>query len=548
MPGLLRLSEVPERLTTKDFWALFGDVEHEMLDFKIRPPKGLDHTIAAMSMSDGGVVVLGIGDDRRIVGCRLTQPVLDEVMRAAHSCGVEVQLKEITVSSAPLTLIAVPEVRGRIVTTSDGRLLRRSGSDSQPLIGDALGRFVAERTHRSAEEEAVAMVDLDELDLDVINRALAGLGRPGIGRSDLMRALVDLGLAVPTSPTTDPKILNAAVLLFARRPQTYVPGAVVQVVRRAGVGPGPGPTRARREIEGPLPHVLDEVLSFIEANTSAHEAVTGRTREKLPEYPTAVVREAVLNALAHRDYGLAGATVDVTVWDDRIEIHSPGPLPGHITLENIRVEHYSRNRRLMHVLKALGFVEEYGEGVDRMFREMEARLMDPPLFVATPSSVTVTLRSRSPLAIEDQTWLALLGHFELSPAERRVLVLAKREGSVTRRRVRSLLPDLDAPALLSGMVTNGLLVMRGERGGADYVLSDEVVLRAGAAGLEARSRQRQMLLDELRRRGSLSTTEALDILSETNIVLARHLLNDLVRAGLAIARGATRARRYYLAK
>jgi len=70
--------------------------------------------------------------------------------------------------------------------------------------------------------------------------------------------------------------------------------------------------------------------------------------------------------LAHRDYGRRGTTVDVTIWDDRIEIRSPGGLTGRITLENIRVEHYSRNRRVMRALKLLGLVEEYGEGIDRM--------------------------------------------------------------------------------------------------------------------------------------------------------------------------------------
>ena len=90
------------------------------------------------------------------------------------------------------------------------------------------------------------------------------------------------------------------------------------------------------------------------------------------------------------------------MWDDRIEVRSPGPLPGHITVENIREEHYSRNRRIMQVLRTLRLVEEYGEGVDRMFREMEARLLEPPILVATSSSVTVTLRNRSLVDVADQ--------------------------------------------------------------------------------------------------------------------------------------------------
>ena len=69
-------------------------------------------------------------------------------------------------------------------------------------------------------------------------------------------------------------------------------------------------------------------------------------REVIPVYPTAAVREPMLDALAHLDYGLSGATVDVTIWDDRLEVRSPGGLPGHLTVDNIRHEHYFRNRQV----------------------------------------------------------------------------------------------------------------------------------------------------------------------------------------------------------
>jgi hypothetical protein len=107
-------------------------------------------------------------------------------------------------------------------------------------------------------------------------------------------------------------------------------------------------------------------------------------------------------------------------------------------------------------------------------------------------------------------------------------------------------PDVDVEDLLAGAMAKGLLVRTGERGGTRYVLSDEVVLRAGASGLEARGRQRQMLLDEIRRTGSLSAPEAVAFLDEP-IGIVRHLLSDLVRARLAVAEGKTRARRYYAA-
>lgn len=548
---LPRLSELPDEISADEFWTLFGELEYEQLDFK-ESANSFKEIIPAMAMTLGGIVICGVSDSRRIGSCPLEQKTLDKIARAGHETAVDVQARALIVDDQELTIIAVPEVRDRIVTTTDGRLLRRVGSDNQPLRGDALGRFVRAREERAGEDEPIARLDYRDLDLELINRALHSDGRPFVRRrgvSPLSRALVDLGVAEVADASLDPQALRAAVLLFANLPTRYVKAAAVQIVRRVGVGPGPGPVSAREDIDGPIPVLLERTLAFIDGHTSHHEAVVGTHRETFAEYPPPVLREAILNALAHRDYGLIGATVDITIWDDRIETHSPGSLPGHITTENMRSEHYSRNRRIMRVLKTLNLVEEYGEGVDRMYSEMEARLMEPPHFVATPSSVTVTLYNRSILSIDDQAWLALLGHLEdLTVGERRTLVIARHEEGVTPRRLRTAFGEhFDVDALIASTVAKGLLVRVGRGGGARYVLSDEVVVRAGGAGVEARSRKRQMLLDELHRRGNLATAEAAEFLGETDRTLVRQMLDDLVRSRQAHAEGRTRARRYYVA-
>lgn len=540
-----RLDDVPDSMSVDEFWQLFGQMEHEGLDFK-QSPNHLTEPIAAMSMTEGGVLAIGVTDRRELKGATLDQKAFDRISRAASACNVQVASVAVRVDGTPLILVGVPDVRGRVVTTPDGRLLRRIGSDNQPLIGDALGRFVRQREERAAEDEPLFGYPLEDVNLDLVNAALKGDGRPQAARRTVIRALIDLGVARVGDPPLGDHVLRAAVLLFGRRPDEVIPGATVQVVRRVGVGPGPGAVSSRREVSAPLPRVVEDVLAEIEGHTSRYEAVVGAHRESFPEYPTTVLREAVLNAVAHRDYGLEGATVDVTIWDDRIEVQSPGPLPGHITVDNMREEHYSRNRRLMRVLKLLDLVEEYGEGVDRMYSEMESRLMDPPTFAATSASVTVVLYNRSSLSVDDQAWLALLGHMPLSPAERRLIVLARHEGQVTPRRLRAAFgEDVDVDALIATAVAKGLVIREGRGGGAHYVLSDEIIMRAGGGGLEARSRKRQMLLDELRRRGSLSTAEAAVWLRDEDRTLVKQMLDDLVRAGAVHAEGRTRARRYF---
>ena len=544
MASVPRLGDVPRQLAVDEFWSLFGNLEHEQLDFKRGVPTDVRDAIAAMAMTHGGLIVHGVDDRRNIVGCPLSQNTQDRITRIASECGVDVQVREIMAGELKLTLCAVPEIRGRIVTTPDGRLLRRVGGDSQPIRGDAMARFVREREHRAGEDEPLVTARPPEFDLGAINQALAADGRPAVGPDQLDRSLADLGVAVPAPPPLEPSVLRAAAILFAAEPRDLIRGAAVQLVRRTGVGTDPGPTVAREECSGPLVAIVDCCLRFVESHTRQFEAVTGSRREALPEYPDAVLREAIVNALAHRDYGLVGTTVDITVRDDRIEVRSPGPLPGHITLENMREEHYSRNPRIMRVLKTMRLVEEYGEGIDRMYREMESRLMEPPVFEATASSVTVTLHNRFLVDVEDQLWLRQLGREELTADERRALVAARSNGAVTPRELREIMPDADARTALDGAVTKGLLTRVGERGGSRYVLSAETVLRAGGPELAAQNRRHQALLDETRRRGSISTAEAAALLNATPTV-ARRLLDELVNAGLVQSRGRTRARRYY---
>lgn len=546
MSTLCNFHDIPDRLAVEEFWELFGKIEHEELDFKKGVSDSILSTIPAMAMTNGGIIVHGVTNDRAIVGCPRSQNTVNRITQRAHECGIEVETRSITVGETELTLTYVPEIRGRIVTSPDGRLLIRSGEQSSPLRGDALAWFVRARMELSGEDEPVRAFSPSDLDLSSLNQALESDQRAGVGLDKAWRALSDLGVAKVEPSSLDTTPLRAAVVLFGAHPERFLPRVAVQLVRREGVGPGPGPTLERKEISGPLAKTLELCLRFVTRHTRQFEVVVGATRDVLPEYPTPVLREAIVNALAHRDYNLTGTTIDITIWDDRLEIQSPGPLPAHITVDNIRREHYSRNPRIMRILKTLRLVEEYGEGVDRMYREMEARLMESPTFSDTGSSVKVTLLNRSLVDVEAQVWLSLLAGYRLTPRERFLLVTARGEGSLTPRRVREWYPAEDATAILKSAVAKGLFIRVGERGGTRYVLSDEVVLRVGATSMEAQNRKQQALLDELNRLGSISTAEGARLLGEDR-ARVRNLLNDLVRGGLARAEGRTRARRYHRA-
>ena len=145
MPALARHRQNrPARMSVRAFWRRFGRLEHERLEFK-RSALRLHESIVAMAMGSGGLVVLGVTDDRRLAGCPPDQGTLDRIAAVAHETQVAVTVHPLVVGGTPLVVVAVPAICERIVTTPDGRILRRLGSSNRPVCGDAVARLVHAR-------------------------------------------------------------------------------------------------------------------------------------------------------------------------------------------------------------------------------------------------------------------------------------------------------------------------------------------------------------------------------------------------------------------
>jgi predicted HTH transcriptional regulator len=149
MSPLPRSRAAPQRLTRRAFWRRFGRLEHERLEFK-RSAHHLLESVVAMAMGAGGAILVGVDDDRRIVGCAPVQEALDRIGLVAFETEVELGVRLLSVGGVAIVLVEVPAIRDRVVTTPDGRVLRRIGSANQPVRGDAVARFVRARDAAAA--------------------------------------------------------------------------------------------------------------------------------------------------------------------------------------------------------------------------------------------------------------------------------------------------------------------------------------------------------------------------------------------------------------
>ena len=222
---------------------------------------------------------------------------------------------------------------------------------------------------------------------------------------------------------------NGAVWLFAKSPGVMDhPNIGIRVFRVHGTEMLLGGQRNVQDcpwIEGSLVDCLERAWSLlttlIRSSTKLHDLFF---REE-PEYPTFAWQEALVNAVAHRDYAKEGACIEVHLFEDRIEITSPGGLPAEVSLDDIlarRRVHVARNPRMARVLMELTFMRQQGEGIPRMIQEMEDSWLPVPEFSAKEHQFRVVLRNEPIFTGRDPKWTAHVRDLPINLRQKRALV------------------------------------------------------------------------------------------------------------------------------
>jgi ATP-dependent DNA helicase RecG len=222
----------------------------------------------------------------------------------------------------------------------------------------------------------------------------------------------------------------AALLLFGRNPSHWHPRCGIDFVKYEGTERQHGAAFnvvKRIRFEAPLVSLIDETVGRIKEHirerTILHDLFF---RERL-EYPTFAWQEALVNAVAHRDYSITGACIEVWMFDDRVEVRSPGLPSPPVTLEQLQAHksiHFSRNPLIVRALADLGYLREMGEGIPRMFQEMEHYGLRPPEFSTEGFFFVVTLRNTPVYDDDTLRWLNQFRPAEINFRQRRLLAFA----------------------------------------------------------------------------------------------------------------------------
>lgn len=315
--------------------------------------------------------------------------------------------------------------------------------------------------------------DLDPMQIDAYRQELERR-RPGSAliRLPVEDLLVQVGAAAKSRGGIQPTLTG--ILFFGRDPQQFYPSFTVTFLHFAGKST----TRSEaddplyldnREFRGTIPAVIDGTRATLFEKLSKQAVLDGFVRQDRLEYPEFAYREAVVNAIGHRDYALEGSFAQVRLFADRMEIQSPGGLGGHLTVDSIAYEQYTRNPHVMRLLEDFGYVERRGLGIDRMIRAMTDANLEPPVFENRGTSFWVTLRGRPP-----SRPLPDLSGLGLNDRQMRAVEYLRVHGRITNREYQQEFGVSERTALydLQGLVQARLALPVSSGRGRYYMLRD----------------------------------------------------------------------------
>lgn len=342
-------------------------------------PKALAIAIIAFANADGGTVVIGISDKtRKIEGVDYDIQRLNELLRVPFDFCVptvkaeieKIQCVDFKGRENHVLLMHI-EPSMEVHANQVDEVFMRVGDKSKKLTFEERMQLMYDKGERFFEDKPVPEADIEDIDLGVVKNYIDQIG---YSKSPMEYLRENKGFVKEKNGVM--QISSAAILLFGKNPQLYFPRARIRFIRYEGTEERVGAEmNVVKDVifEGTILKMITDSVAYLDTQIKekTYLGQDGRfvTEE---EYPKFVRQEIIVNAVTHRDYSIRGTDIQIKMFDGRIVVESPGKLPGLVKTNNIRHTHFSRNPKIAEFLKAYSFVKEYGEGVDRMWKELEA--------------------------------------------------------------------------------------------------------------------------------------------------------------------------------
>lgn len=522
-------------------------------------PKSARETLSAFSNTDGGTILLGVDEQSGFSIVELADPValrnaIVQMSRDDITPPLQISAEIVEIEEHHVVVVEVPPAsadRRPVYVTAQGisgGSYLRGGDGDRRMTESEIAMVMGARVQPLYDREPVDGTSLDDLDEDAVRRTLRRIrsGFQKLARSDDATVLFRLGITAGSSDGSP--LTLAGLLAYGQFPQQFFPQLMVSVVVHS-----PDPSSGIRfldnqTVRGSIPEMVETTLFIIRRNLAVRAVISDRGgRVDEVEYPLEAVREAVVNALMHRDYSAVtrGTQVQVELFPDRLTVRSPGGLYGGVIVDELGEEGISSSRNA--VLASLLtdtylpssnelVAENRSSGIPAMLDVARRRGLPRPSFRSSISSFVVTMARSELLNPEVRTWIAGL-HADLPTPAHKIALAMLRESYLTNEMLRQWGVDrIAAGQVLRDLVDQGLAVKEGGRRYARYLLDPTAAGRAQApdlfsalpvgpkaeveATLKSRGDATASELAELTGLSRSSVLKQLNILTETGTVVA----------------------------
>lgn len=366
----MNLQELQERI------ARWENLHTEFKEWPVHPDE-LAASLVAFANTDGGQLILGVDQYCSVTGIEEPDRIIFDVDRIAtnnceppivvtqdvlriEDCSTQKFGDSKDLQKKHVVVINVPKGEARPYRTDSGLCYIRTTFGRRAASWRELLRLFQATESLYYDETPLPRLTLTDLDLDALDRYLETTGQAEL-KDQPERLLANWGLLSKGHPTI------AGLVLFGREPQKHLPFAQINAARFPGTDSSEEPSD-RKDLTGRLLDVIDQAERFLDLHLRTPHEIHGFEPEPKPELPKEALREAVVNAVAHRDYTVRGP-IRLFIFDDRVEIHTPGKPPNTVDEGAMRAgAHVMRNPRIYARLSDAGLVTRAGTGVRRIIR------------------------------------------------------------------------------------------------------------------------------------------------------------------------------------
>lgn len=440
---------------------LVAEGESATVEFKESFDDEAIETVAAFANAEGGTLLVGVADDGSVRGLTLGKETLREwANRIGQATRVHPKFNRLTRRGKAVVAVHVPESTIKPVPCR-GRYFKRVGNSNRQVTDDDLTRAVLDRVGMTWDQVPEPRASLDDIDPARLQRFRTLCSR--VGRRPIPESEDDLAVLERLHLARDGQLLRAAVLLFGRDPQRFYPSAFVKIGRFRS----PTLIVDDREVYGTLFDQVEGAMLYFREHLQTRFEFTGEpARKVIWEYPLEALREAISNAVCHRDY-LESAHIQVRWYDDRLTFFNPGGLPPPLRLEELKLEHPSipRNRLIAEMFFYVGWIERWGRGIQKIMAECAVAGIDEPAFEERSGGLWLTFRA----SVLGEEPLRLLG---LNERQVKALLWVETHGIITNRAYREMnaVSNKAAYVELGDLVRCGLLARVGAGRATHYTL------------------------------------------------------------------------------